>query len=569
MDKLISHSAAWAALKAHQHQLAPIHLRDLFAEDSQRFERFSVEACGLLLDYSKNRLTRDTLSLLLNLATEAKLQDWIARLFQGEKVNNTEQRAALHIALRNRSNRPIRVDGKNVMPDINAVLAKMRQFSDSVRGDSKKQWRGYTGKPIESIVNIGIGGSDLGPAMVTRALKAYHHPRLRSYFVSNVDSTHLGETLAALNPETTLFIVASKTFTTQETLLNATSARQWLIDKLGDNNAVAKHFVAVSTATQQVTEFGIDPINMFEFWDWVGGRYSLWSAIGLPIAVMIGMNNFEQLLAGAHEMDTHFETAPFAENLPVLMGLIGVWYSRFLGATTHAVLPYDYCLELFPAHLQQLIMESLGKRVTRDGKEVDYPTGPIIWGTPGNNGQHAFYQLLHQGTHLVPADFIIAIESQYDLPGHQNAVLSNALAQTHALMMGRTAEQTKQALYSSGITDKMLTQQLPHRVFQGNQPSNTLVYKKLTPQVLGKLLALYEHKVYVQGICWGINPFDQWGVELGKQVASTLMSALRAEKAGLNGLNGLNGLKETAQAHERHDSSTDGLLNYIKAYRHR
>jgi glucose-6-phosphate isomerase len=532
MNRLISHSAAWAALKTHQQYLAQVHLRDLFALDSQRFEDFSIEACGLLLDYSKNRLTSDTLALLFKLATETKLQEWIARMFRGEKVNNTEQRAALHVALRNRSNRPILVDGKDVMPDVNAVLAKMRQFSESVRSGA---WRGYTGKPIESIVNIGIGGSDLGPAMVTRALKAYHHPRLRSYFVSNVDGAHLGETLAMLDPETSLFIIASKTFTTQETRLNALSARQWLIEKLGDDKAVAKHFVAVSTARQKVVEFGIEPANMFEFWDWVGGRYSLWSAIGLPIPVMIGMDNFEQLLGGAHELDKHFETTPLAENLPVLMGLIGVWYSSFFNAATHAILPYDYTLELLPAHLQQLVMESLGKGVTHDGARVDYPTCPIIWGAPGNNGQHAFYQLLHQGTHLVPADFLIAIESQHDLPGHQDAVLSNALAQTHALMMGRTPEETRQALEP--------TQQLSHRVFSGNQPTNTLVYQKLTPDVLGTLIALYEHKVFVQGICWGINPFDQWGVELGKQVASTLLPAFGTET--------------------RHDPSTDGLLRYI------
>lgn len=553
MDNLISHSAAWAALKTHQHYLAQVHLRDLFALDSQRFERFSIQAGGLLLDYSKNRLTSDTIAKLLDLAAEAKLSDRIVSLFRGDKVNNTEQRAALHIALRNHSNRPIMVDGKNVMPEVNAVLAKMRQFSDSVRN---QKWLGYTGKPIESIVNIGIGGSDLGPAMVTRALKAYHHSRLRSYFVSNVDGTHLSETLAQLNPETTLFIIASKTFTTQETLLNAHSARQWLIDKLGDDNAVAKHFVAISTAEQKVTDFGIDSANMFEFWDWVGGRYSLWSAIGLPIAVMIGMDNFEQLLAGAHELDKHFETAPLDKNLPVLMGLISLWYSSFFGATTQAILPYDYSLKLFPAHLQQLMMESLGKRVTSDGNHIDYRTSPIIWGAPGNNGQHAFYQLLHQGTLLVPADFIIAIDSQHDLPGHQDAVLSNALAQSYALMMGRTVEQTKLALYEKGIVGESLMQQLPHRIFPGNQPSNTIIYKKLTPQVLGALTALYEHQVFVQAICWGINPFDQWGVELGKQVASTLLPALGDSR------------QETS-AYQGYDSSTQGLLNYIKAYRHR
>ena len=525
---IISHSAAWAALKTHQHDLANVHLRDLFALDSQRFEHFSVETSGILLDFSKNRLTSNTLTLLFNLAREAKIHDWIARMFTGEKVNNTEHRAALHVALRNRSNRPIMVDGKDVMPSINAELAKMRHFSELVRAG---EWRGYTGKPIKYIVNIGIGGSDLGPAMVTKALKAYQHPRLQSYFVSNVDATHLGEILDQLDPETTLFIIASKTFTTQETLLNAQSARRWLINQLADEKAVAKHFVAVSTARQKVSEFGIDPANMFEFWEWVGGRYSSWSTIGLSIAVMIGMDHFEELLGGAYELDQHFETAPLEQNLPVLMGLIGLWYSSFFHAKTQAILPYDYSLTLFPDFLQQLVMESLGKCVTRDGETVDYPTCPIIWGAAGNNGQHAFYQLLHQGTHLVPTDFIIAIESQYDLPGHQEAVLSNALAQTHALMIGRT-------------------QDVPaHRVFPGNQPSNTLIYKKLTPKILGILMALYEHKVFVQSVCWGINPFDQWGVELGKQVASTLLPVF-----------------QTKNIDEKHDSSTDGLIKYIKTH---
>lgn len=550
MNTLISQSAAWTALENHQKYLASVPIRDLFALDGQRFEGFSLAACGLLFDYSKNRLTSDTLTLLQQLAREAQLSDWIARLFRGEKVNNTEQRAALHVALRNRSNAPIKVDGQDVMPEVNAVLAKMRQFSDSVR---EEKWRGYTGKPIKYVVNIGIGGSDLGPAMVTRALKAYHHPRLRCYFVSNVDAIHLGETLAEIDPETTLFIVASKTFTTQETLLNANSARRWLISHLGDEKAVAKHFVAISTAQQQVTDFGIDPENMFIFWDWVGGRYSLWSAIGLPIAVMIGMDNFEQLLAGAHELDKHFETAPFDNNLPVLMGLIEIWYSSFFGVTSQAVLPYDYSLELFPAYLQQLVMESLGKRVTREGNKVDYPTCPIIWGAPGNNGQHAFYQLLHQGTHLVPTDFIIAIESQYDLPGHQEAVLSNALAQTHALMKGRNSEETRVALLKNQMAEEKLTQQLPHRIFPGNQPSNTIIYQKLNPSTLGTLIALYEHKVFVQSVCWGINPFDQWGVELGKQVARSLLPALQLTQS-----------QETCQ---EHDPSTEGLLKYIKARR--
>ena len=547
MNTLISQSAAWAALKTHQQYLATVHLRDLFALDNHRFERFSIETCGLLLDYSKNRLTSETLTLLQQLAQTAQLSDWIARLFHGDQVNNTEERAALHIALRNRSNTPIQVDGQDVMPQINAVLAKMRQFSDSIR---QGEWRGYTGKPIKAIVNIGIGGSDLGPAMVTRALKAYHHPRLRAYFVSNVDGTHLGAQLAELDAETTLFIVSSKTFTTQETLLNANSARKWLINQLGDDQAVAKHFVAVSTARQKVTEFGIDPANMFEFWDWVGGRYSLWSAIGLPIVIMIGMDNFTELLAGAHELDNHFATASWEKNLPVLMGLIEIWYSSFLGATSQAVLPYDYTLELFPAYLQQLAMESLGKRVTRGGDLVNYSTSPIIWGTLGNNGQHAFYQLLHQGTHLIPTDFIVAIESQYNELGQQHAVLSNVLAQSHTLMKGRNAEETRLALSHSDLAAETINHQLPHRIFPGNQPSNLFVYHKLTPKILGTLIAAYEHKVFVESVCWGINPFDQWGVELGKQVANLLLPELTQPQS----------------AHS-YDASTDSLLNYIKTYR--
>jgi glucose-6-phosphate isomerase len=545
MNTLISHTPIWAKLKTHQQYIAQQHLRDLFALDPKRFENFSIEAEGFLLDYSKNFITHETLDLLLELAKKVQLEQSINSLFSGEKVNNTEQRAALHTALRNRSNTPIKVDGKNIMPDINKVMVEMQQFTEQVRNG---KWRGYTGKPIESIVNIGIGGSDLGPAMVTKALKAYHHPRLKAYFVSNVDATHLINTLATLDPETTLFIIASKTFTTQETLLNAHSARAWLIKHLGDQQAVAKHFVAISTAKQKVIEFGIDPINMFEFWDWVGGRYSLWSAIGLPIAVMIGMDKFEELLDGAHKLDQHFQNTELANNLPVLLGLLEVWYSSFFGVKTQAILPYDYSLELFPAYLQQLAMESLGKRVTREGRNIDYPTCPIIWGSAGNNGQHAFYQLLHQGTQLIPADFIIAIESQNDLNGHQDAVLSNALGQTHALMMGRSANQTQlQILKREEKNLEQLINQVPHRVFLGDQPSNSLVYQKLTPSILGKLIALYEHKVFVESVCWNINPFDQWGVELGKQVANMLLPALSSQRDTNINL----------------DSSTLGLLKYI------
>lgn len=540
MKTSITQSISWKKLQAHYENIQSIHLRELFAQDNQRFEKFSLESCGLLLDYSKNRLTSETLHLLTEFATEVKLQEWINRMFQGEIINDSEKRAALHIALRNQSNTPILVNGSDVMPDVNAVLSKIQTFVNKIH---EGQWLGYTGKAIDTIVNIGIGGSDLGPLMVTQALNNYHHPCLSAFFVSNVDSAQLAKILKVVNPETTLFIVASKTFTTQETMLNANSARTWLINKLGDKKAIAKHFVAVSTAEKQVIEFGIDPVNMFAFWDWVGGRYSLWSAIGLAIAVMIGMDNFNRLLAGAHALDNHFKTAPFDKNLPVIMGLIGVWYTNFFAAKTHAVLPYDFSLEYFPNYLQQLVMESLGKQVTRANNAVDYATCPITWGALGNNGQHAFYQLLHQGTQLVPADFIIAIDSQYALPQHQEAVLSNALAQTLALMQGRNAEETQRA----GVDETIL----PHRVFPGNQPTNTLVYQKLTPEILGSLIALYEHKTFVQSVCWQINPFDQWGVELGKQVANTLLPELTGQYAG-----------------GRYDASTDGLLTYIKKRRY-
>ena len=535
----ITQLPTWKQLQAHQQIINTVHMRDMFAEDSERFLNFSLQACDLLLDYSKNRVTSETMNHLFQFANEVKLQDWIKRMFKGEKINHTEQRAVLHTALRYKGNDAIEVDGHNVVPDVQAVLNKIHQFVTKVH---EAKWLGHTGKAIDTIVNIGIGGSDLGPVMVSRALKTFYHPCLQCHFVSNVDATHLGETLKLLNPETTLFIVASKTFTTQETMLNANSARHWLVSKLKDESAVAKHFVALSTAREEVIKFGINPDNMFEFWDWVGGRYSLWSAIGLSIAVMIGMDNFGKLLNGAYEMDQHFLNAPFEKNMPVIMGLLGVWYTNFFDAKTHVILPYDYALEYFPAYSQQLIMESLGKRVTREGKIVDYATCPITWGAAGNNGQHAFYQLLHQGTHIVPADFIVAIESQYDLPGHQDATLSNAFAQTLALMKGRTEEEAR--------AKNMAEDVLPHRLFPGNQPTNTLVYKKLTPTILGKLIALYEHKTFVQGVCWGLNPFDQWGVELGKEMAGQLLPAIQT--------------KGTVTAH---DASTNGLLNYVKSHR--
>lgn len=537
MQPSISHTPIWTALSKHQQQLAKTSLRDLFAQNPERFTEFSHEACGILMDYSKTHVTAETLKLLAQLADTAQLKTWIERMFAGEKINHTENRAAFHVALR--SPQPMYSNGQEVTTEVQHVLAKMQSFSETVRSG---EWKGFTGKPIDTVVNIGIGGSDLGPAMVVRALRAYQAPHLRGFFVSNADSTHLAETLAQINPETTLFIIASKTFTTQETLLNAHSARRWMIEQLGDEQAIARHFVAISTNAAQVQAFGIDVANMFEFWDWVGGRYSLWSAIGLPIMVLLGADNFRALLAGANDMDTHFKTAPWKQNLPVLMGLLGVWYSSFFKAASRAVLPYDFALELFPAYLQQLIMESLGKHVTRDGAEVDYLTCPIIWGAAGNNGQHAFYQLLHQGTQCAPCDVLIAIEAQHELPHHQTAVLSNALGQTHVFMQGRNLAETQASL------SQLAPEQLPHRVFAGNQPSTTLVYQKLTPHLLGSLIALYEHQTFVQSVCWDMNAFDQWGVELGKQVANSLLPEFT----------------KTAPS-TAYDVSTAGLLNYIKA----
>lgn len=549
MQNSITQTEIWTQLQQHQTSFSTTHLHELFQHNPQRFSQFSVETCGLFLDYSRNHITQQTLDLLFNFAEQAQLQTWVKRMFTGEKINHTENRAVLHTALRNRSNEPIYVDGEDVMPKVNTVLNQMQQFAESVRNGI---WRGYTEKPIETIVNIGIGGSDLGPAMIVRALKPYHHERLTAHFVSNVDATHISEVLAEVNPETTLFIIASKTFTTQETMLNAHTARQWFLNQTDNNEAaIARHFVAVSTNREKVIEFGINPDDMFEFWDWVGGRYSLWSAIGLSIAIMIGMDNFKKLLAGAHEMDKHFQTAPLEQNMPVLLGLIGIWYNNFFpNAQTHAILPYDFALELLPPYLQQLIMESLGKHITRDGEPVDYATCPIIWGAPGNNGQHAFYQLLHQGTHIVPADFIIAIENTYDKNAHEIATLSNALAQTDALMNGRAAEETKALLHEQGESSEEIALQLPHRTFMGNKPSNVLLYQRLNPEILGSLLALYEHKTFVQGVCWNLNPFDQWGVELGKQVANMLLPDLAGKTHNIS-----------------EQDPISGLLNYIKARR--
>jgi glucose-6-phosphate isomerase len=527
--------------------MADEHMRDLFDRDPQRFERFSLRLGEILFDYSKNRITEETRSLLIGLARQANLAQKIEAMFSGEKINTTENRAVLHVALRNRSNRPILVDGKDVMPEVNRVLAEIRAFSEAVRSGV---WKGYSGKVITDVVNIGIGGSDLGPKMVTTALKPYGKPGLQVHYVSNVDSTDLVEALKTLNPETTFFLVASKTFTTQETMTNAHSARAWFLDVADDEAAIAKHFVAMSTNTAGVTEFGIDPQNMFEFWDWVGGRYSLWSAIGLSIALYIGMDRFEELLAGAHQVDEHFRTAPLAQNIPVIMALLGIWYNNFFGAQSHAILPYDQYLAYFPAYFQQGDMESNGKSVTHEGHWVDYSTGAVIWGQPGTNGQHAFYQLIHQGNKLIPCDFLAAARSHNPLGEHHSILLSNFLAQTEALMKGRTPEEARAELVAEGYAGEQLKKLVAAKTFPGNKPTNSFLYPKLTPEILGSLIALYEHKIFTQGVIWDINSFDQMGVELGKQLARAILPELKGE-----------------QKISTHDSSTNALVNYVKSAR--
>ncbi len=538
---------AWQALAQHQREMAEVHMRDLFAQDPQRFERFSLRMGDILFDYSKNRITAETMALLLDLARQANVAGKIEAMFTGEKYNNTEKRAVLHVALRNRSNRPIvAAGGVDVMPEVNRVLAHMRTFSEEVRAGA---WQGYTGKAITDVVNIGIGGSDLGPKMVCEALKPYGKPGLRVHFVSNVDSTDLVETLKLVNPETVLFLIASKTFTTQETMTNAQTARDWFLDAAKDEAAVARHFAAMSTNTAAVTKFGIDPKNMFEFWDWVGGRYSLWSAIGLSIALYVGMDHFEALLGGAYVVDEHFRSTPFKKNLPVIMGLLGIWYNNFFGAQSHAILPYDQYLIYFPSYFQQGDMESNGKSVTREGQRVDYTTGPIIWGQPGTNGQHAFYQLIHQGTKLIPCDFLAAAQSQNPRGDHQPILLSNYLAQTEALMKGKTPDEARAELAAQGLSGAELEELVPHKTFPGNRPTNSFLYPKLTPAVLGSLIALYEHKIFTQGAIWDVNSFDQWGVELGKQLAKVILPELQSD----------------AQV-QSHDASTNGLINAIKRW---
>ena len=537
---------AWQALTRHHAVMQDRQMRDLFAADAERFQRFSLRLGDFLLDYSKNRVTAETMRLLVQLAHEAGVETWRERMFSGQRINNTENRAVLHVALRNRADRPILVDGQDVMPEVNRVLAQMRAFSEAVRGGA---WRGATGHTVTDVVNIGIGGSDLGPLMASEALEPFHQEGLASHFVSNVDGSHIHQVLQRCRPERTLFIVASKTFTTQETLANAQTARGWIVGALGEA-AVARHFVALSTNGPAVTAFGIDPANMFAFWDWVGGRYSLWSAIGLSVAIAIGFERFEQMLAGAFAMDEHFRTAPLEANMPVILALLGIWYIDFFGAAAHAVLPYDQYLHRFPAYLQQADMESNGKSVTRDGRPVDYATGPVLFGEAGTNGQHAFYQLIHQGTRLVPADFITAARSQNPVGDHHLLLLSNFFAQTEALMLGKSAEAVATELSRQGLSGAALAAAIPHRVFAGNRPTNSLLYPELDPFTLGRLIALYEHKIFVQGVVWQVNSFDQWGVELGKQLAKAILPELP-------------GPAPVAA----HDASTNGLINHYKAVR--
>jgi glucose-6-phosphate isomerase len=543
----LTQSPAWQALARHRDAMREVQMRDLFATDPGRAEQLSIEVEDMKVDYSKHRVTAETMKLLFDLAGQARVFEWRDRMYAGDRINRTENRSVLHVALRNRSNRPIVVDGADVMPEVNAVLAKMREFTESVRSGA---WKGHTGKRITDIVNIGIGGSDLGPVMACLALKPYWQDGMRAHFVSNVDGTHIAETLKEVSAETTLFVVESKTFTTQETLMNARTARSWLVQKLGDEAAVPRHFVAVSSATEEVKKFGIDPNNMFVFWDWVGGRYSLWSAIGLPIALMIGMDRFGQMLGGGHAMDEHFRTAPMEENVPIVLAMLGVWYSNFFDAATHAILPYDQYMSRFAAYFQQGDMESNGKRVDREGHFVDgYTTGPIVWGEPGTNGQHAFYQLIHQGTRLVPCDFLAPLETHNPLGKHHEVLLANFFAQTEALMRGKTPDEARAELKAQNLPPARVEELVPHKTFPGNRPTTSIVFDKLTPRTLGMLVAMYEHKIFTQGVVWDIFSFDQWGVELGKQLAKKIEPELESK-----------GLVSS------HDASTNALINRYKKH---
>jgi len=537
----------WNRLLGHYERIRDVHMRALFADDPGRFERFSIRFGDILVDFSKNRITEETLELLLDLAEEVDLHDAIEKMFTGDRINQTEDRAVLHVALRNRSNSPIRVDGRDVMSDVNRVFEQMKEFSLKIISG---EWKGFTGRRITHLVNIGIGGSDLGPVMVTEALKPYARPGISVRFVSNVDGTHIEQTLKGLNPETTLFIVVSKSFTTQETMTNAFTAREWFLAHAKTRAHVGRHFVAVSTNGKKVSAFGIDRENMFEFWDWVGGRYSLWSAVGLSIISSIGPENFQALLEGAYEMDIHFRTRPFRENIPVILALIGIWYRNFFGAQTEVLLPYDQYLHRLPAYLQQASMESNGKSVDRSGNRVRWQTGPILWGEPGTNGQHSFYQLIHQGTELIPADFLAPAMSHNPVGDHHLILLSSFFAQTEALMRGKTRDEVVEELKREGRSETEIEGLAPFKVFEGNRPTNSILFRKLTPRILGSLIAMYEHKFFVQGVIWNIFSFDQWGVELGKQLAKKIQPELR----------------DDSPVHT-HDSSTNGLINVYKGMR--
>jgi glucose-6-phosphate isomerase len=535
---------AWRSLQSHFSEMKRVHLKELFKNDPNRFSTYSITNRDIVFDYSKNIINEQTIQLLFQLASECKLQDGINSMFNGDKINETENRAVLHTALRNLSDEPVYAEGKDIMPDVRKVLKQMKNFCNRVHSG---KWRGYTDKRIKYIVNIGIGGSDLGPLMVTEALKPYWLEDIQTYFVSNVDGTHIAEVLKKIKPERTLFLIASKTFTTQETMTNAFTAREWFLGHAVDEKYVAKHFVALSTNEAEVVKFGIDKKNMFEFWDWVGGRYSLWSAIGLSIALTIGYKNFEELLAGAYETDQHLKTTSLEKNIPVLMALIGIWYNNFFGAETEAILPYDQYMHRFAAYFQQGNMESNGKYVDRNGEEVEYKTGPIIWGEPGTNGQHAFYQLIHQGTRMIPCDFIAPAQSHNPIGDHHQKLMSNFFAQTEALMNGKTEEEVSKELEKAGLSNEAISKLLPYKVFTGNKPTNSFLIKKITPFTLGQLIALYEHKIFVQGIIWNIYSFDQWGVELGKQLANKILPELKDD-----------------QIISSHDSSTNGLINTFK-----
>lgn len=540
-------TSAWGKLQAHYDQMASVHMKELFAQDTERFNRFSLRFEDILLDYSKNRISQETLDLLCALASEVSLKDAIEKMFSGAIINETEQRAVLHIALRNQSNTPIMVNGADVMPDVNEVLGRMESFANRLH---RGEMRGYTGEAITDIVNIGIGGSDLGPVMVTEALRPYWKPGINVHYVSNVDGTHIAETLKQVSPETTLFMIASKTFTTQETMTNAHTARSWFLAAAGDETHIAKHFIALSTNRDGVINFGIDPNNMFGFWDWVGGRYSLWSSIGMSIACTIGFDNFREILAGGHAMDQHFQTADFSQNMPVLLALIGVWYNNFFGAQTEAILPYDQYMHRFAAYFQQGNMESNGKSTARDGQPVQHETGPIIWGEPGTNGQHAFYQLIHQGSKMIPCDFMAPAISHNPIGDHHPKLLSNFFAQTEALMNGKTEAEVRAEFEGSGKSQEEIDYITPFKMFEGNRPTNSILFKQLTPHTLGSLIALYEHKIFVQGIIWNILSFDQWGVELGKQLAKKILPELAGDEAV-----------------STHDASTNGLINAYKEMR--